>query len=42
MVVLAKGLDPNVQGAALGEDGMLLVMNAVGLGTLRHGIGKGG
>jgi hypothetical protein len=30
-----------VSGVVLGDDWMLVVMNAVGLGTLRHGVGKG-
>jgi hypothetical protein len=42
VVVLEKGLGLDVPGVALGEDWMLVVMNAIGLGTLRHGIGKGG
>jgi hypothetical protein len=37
---LNLGLD--VPGVALGEDWMLVVMNAIGLGTLRHGIQKSG
>jgi hypothetical protein len=40
VVVLEKGLGLDVPGVALGEDWMLVVMNAIGLGTLRHGIGK--
>jgi hypothetical protein len=31
-----------VPGVALGDDWMLVVMNAIGLGTLRHGIQKSG
>ena len=40
VVVLEKGLGLDVPGVALGEDWMLVVMNAIGLGTLRHGIQK--
>jgi hypothetical protein len=42
VVVLEKGLGMDVPGVALGDDWMLVVMNAIGLGTLRHGIGEGG
>ena len=42
VVVLEKGLGLDVPGVALGEDWMLVVMNALGLGTLRHGIQKSG
>jgi len=42
VVVLEKVLGLDVPGVALGEDWMLVVLNAIGLGTLRHGIGKGG
>lgn len=42
VVVLEKGLGLDIPGVALGEDWMLVVMNAVGLGTLRHGIQKSG
>lgn len=42
VVVLEKGLGLDVPGVALGEAWMLVVMNAIGLGTLRHGIRKGG
>jgi hypothetical protein len=42
VVALEKGLGLDVPGVALGEDWMLVVMNAIGLGTLRHGIGKEG
>jgi hypothetical protein len=42
VVVLEKGLGLDVPGVVLGEDWMLVVMNAVGLGTLRHGIQKSG
>lgn len=42
VVVLEKGLGLDVPGVALGEDWMLVVMSALGLGTLRHGVGKGG
>jgi hypothetical protein len=42
VVVLEKGLGLDVPGVALGEDWMLVVMNAIGLGTLRHGIQKSG
>ncbi|MCA3445166.1 MAG: hypothetical protein INF93_00365 [Rhodobacter sp.] len=41
VVVLEKGLGLDVPGVALDEDWMLVVMNAIGLGTLGHGIGKG-
>jgi hypothetical protein len=34
------GLD--APGVALGEDWMLVVMNVIGLGTLSHGLQKGG
>lgn len=40
VVVLEKGLGLDVPGVALGEDWMLVVVNAIGLGTLRHGIQK--
>lgn len=40
VVVLEKGLGLDVPGVALGEDWMLVVMNAIGLGALRHGIQK--
>jgi hypothetical protein len=40
VVVLEKGLGVDVPGVALGEDWMLVMMNALGLGTLRHGIEK--
>lgn len=40
VVVLEKGLGFDVPGVALGDDWMLVVMNAIGLGTLRHGIQK--
>ena len=42
VVVLEKGLGLDVHGVALGEDWMLVVMNAIGLGTLRRGIQKSG
>ena len=42
VVVLEKGLGLDVPGVALGEGWMLVVMNAIGLGTLRHGIQKSG
>jgi hypothetical protein len=42
VVVLEKGLGLDVPGVTLGEDWMLVVMNAIGLGTLRHGIQKSG
>ncbi len=42
VVALEKGLSLDVPGVSLGDDWMLVVMNAIGLGTLRHGIGKGG
>jgi hypothetical protein len=42
VVVLEKGLGLDVPSVTLGEDWMLVVMNAIGLGTLRHGIGKRG
>jgi hypothetical protein len=42
VVVLEKGLGLDVPGVALGEDWMLVVMNTIGLGALRHGIGKEG
>jgi hypothetical protein len=42
VVLLEKGLGLDVPGVALGEDWMLVVMNAIGLGTLRHGIQKRG
>lgn len=40
VVLLEKGLGLDVPGVALGDDWMLTVMNALGLGTLRHGIQK--
>jgi hypothetical protein len=40
-IVVEKGVGLDVPGLALGDDWMLVVMNAIGLGTLRHGIGKG-
>ena len=40
VVVLEKGLGLDVPGATLGDDWMLVVMNAIGLGALRHGIQK--
>lgn len=40
VVLLEKGLGLDVPGVALGEDWMLVMMNAVGLGTLRHGVQK--
>ena len=40
VVVLEKGFGLDVPGVALGDDWMLVVMNALGLGTLRHGIQK--
>jgi hypothetical protein len=42
VVVLEKGLGLDVPGVALGDDWMLVVMNGIGLGTLRHGIQKSG
>ena len=42
VMLLEKGLGLDVPGVALGEDWMLVVMNAIGLGTLRHGIQKSG
>lgn len=42
VVDLEKGFGLDVPGVALGEDWMLVVMNAIGLGTLRHGIQKSG
>jgi hypothetical protein len=41
VVVLEKGFGLDVPGVALGKDWMLVVLKAIGLGTLRHGIGKG-
>jgi hypothetical protein len=40
VVGLEKGLGLDVPGVALDEDWMLVVMNAIGLGTLRRGIQK--
>jgi hypothetical protein len=40
VVVLEEGLGLDVPGVALGAGWMLVVMNAIGLGTLRHGIQK--
>ena len=42
VVVLEKGLGLDVPGVALGDDWTLVVMNAIGLSTLRHGIQKSG
>jgi hypothetical protein len=42
VVVLEKGFGLDVPSVALGDDWMLVVMNALGLGTLRHGIQKSG
>jgi hypothetical protein len=42
VVLLEKGLGIDVPGIALGDDWMLLVMNALGLGTLRLGIHQSG
>jgi hypothetical protein len=42
VVLLEKGLGLDVPSVALGDDWMLVVMNAIGLGTLRHGIQKSG
>jgi hypothetical protein len=42
VVLMEKGLGLDVPGVTLGEEWMLVVMNAIGLGTLRHGIGKRG
>ena len=42
VVVLEKGFGLDVPGVALGDDWMLVVMNAIGLGALRHGIQKSG
>lgn len=39
VVVLEKGLGLDVPGVARGDDWMLVVMNAIGRGALRHGIG---
>lgn len=41
VVILEKGLGLDVPGVTLGEDWMLVVMNAIGLGALRHGV-RGG
>ena len=41
VVALEKGLGLDVPGVALGDDWTLIVMNAIGLGALRAGIGKG-
>jgi hypothetical protein len=38
---VGKGPRLDVPGVALGDDWMLVAMNAIGLGTLRHGVGKG-
>ena len=40
VVFREKGLGLDVPGVALGDDWMLVVMNAIGLGTLRHGVKK--
>ena len=40
--VREKGFGLDVPGVALGQDWMLVVMNAIGLGALRHGIQKSG
>jgi hypothetical protein len=42
VIVVEKGLGLDVPGVALGDDWILVVMNAIGLGTLRHGIQKSG
>lgn len=42
VIALDRGLGLDVPGVAVGEDWMLVAMNATSLGTLRHGIRKGG
>lgn len=39
VVIVEKALGFDVPGVDLGEDWLLVVMNALGLGTLRAGIG---
>jgi hypothetical protein len=41
IVAIEKVLGVEVPGVELGEDWLLVVMNALGLGTLRAGIAKG-
>jgi len=38
IVIIEKGLGIDVPGVALGDDWMLVLLNAFGLGTLRSGI----
>lgn len=40
-VLVEKGLGVDVPGIEMGDDWLLLVMNALGLGTLRRGITTG-
>lgn len=41
VVAVEKGLGIDVPGVDLGNDWLLVVMNALGLGSLRAGIAKG-
>lgn len=41
VVILEKGLGLDVPGVELGDDWLLVLLNAAGLGALRHGIARG-
>lgn len=41
-VVLEKGLGIDVPGLEVGEDWLVILLNALGLGALRHGIARAG
>lgn len=42
LVVIEKGLGFDVPGVELGDDWLLLLLNAAGLGALRAGVTKSG
>jgi hypothetical protein len=41
LVAIEKGLGVDIPGFEAGDDWLLVVLNALGLGALRHGIGRG-
>jgi hypothetical protein len=40
IVIAEKGLGIDIPGAEVGDDWLFVILNALGLGTLRAGIGK--
>lgn len=41
VVAIERGLGIDIPGVEVGEDWLVLLLNAAGLGALRHGIARG-